>query len=582
MHFFNKILSLFNYLPAKRRIQFILLLALSLCSSFAEVFSLGASVPFIAALMGQAPENFIYKFVSENISGGHSHLLIFTIIFCTLSLLAGLIRIFNLYFFVKFSNIVGCDISRKLFNKIIYQDYETHIKRDESEILTTLNQKPAIVTGSILSLLTLLSAAIISMGIILGLIFINFKVALFSLSGVCLIYGITVLLSRKKLLNEGKRLTKFSTLLIKSTQETFGSMRDILIGGTQNFAEINFNTAVSNVRQAEATTTFIGQYPKLIAETLGILLISSVAYFLTSDNELGDSIIPILGAMALAAQRLLPLFQQIFSAWANIKYGEPSLFDVLHLLGERDDFHSYAKKGKFKLKFDKAICLNNISFSYGKNNSINTIHNLSMTIKKGERIGIIGLTGSGKSTLLDILSGLLLPKWGFIQIDDNVLDLENRHSWKKNIAYVPQSIFLIDGTIAENICLGALNEPLDNDRLKKAAKIAQIDKFIDELKDGYETLIGGNGVMLSGGQRQRIGIARAMYKKSNFIIFDEITSALDQDTELNLLESIGAIDNSVTMIIAAHKPAALKYCDRIIKIDNGRIVDVGNYSHFFN
>jgi ATP-binding cassette subfamily B protein len=285
--------------------------------------------------------------------------------------------------------------------------------------------------------------------------------------------------------------------------------------------------------------------------------------------------------MALAAQRLLPLFQQIFSAWANIKYGESSLNDVLHLLREKDDFHYYAEKNKTILKFDKAINLDNISFSYSNSNS-NTIDNLSLTIKKGEKIGIIGLTGSGKSTLLDLLAGLLLPKQGYIQIDDNVLNEANRHSWKKNVAYVPQSIFLIDGTISENISMGVLNEPLDVDRLKKAAKIAQIDKFIDELQGGYEALIGANGVMLSGGQRQRIGIARAMYKKSTFIIFDEVTSALDRDTELNLLESIGEIDSSVTMIIVAHRPAALQVCDRIIKIDNGRIVDVGLYSHFFN
>ena len=581
MLFFNKILSLFNYLQPKRRVQFIFLLALSLCSSFAEVFSIGASVAFIAALMGQASDNYFYKLISENISGDYNYLLIFTIIFCTLSLLAGLIRIFNLYFFVKLSNIIGCDISKNLFNKIIYQDYETQIQRDKSAILFALTQKPAIVTGLILSLLTLLSAVIISLGIVSGLFFINFRVALYSLSGVCLIYGVTAILSRKKLINEGKRLTKFSTFLIKTTQETFGSMRDILIDGTQNFAEVNFNNAVTNVRQAEATTTFIGQYPKLIAETLGILLISSVAYFLTADNKSGASIIPILGAMALAAQRLLPLFQQIFSAWANIKYGESSLNDVLHLLREKDDFHYYAEKNKTILKFDKAINLDNISFSYSNSNS-NTIDNLSLTIKKGEKIGIIGLTGSGKSTLLDLLAGLLLPKQGYIQIDDNVLNEANRHSWKKNVAYVPQSIFLIDGTISENISMGVLNEPLDVDRLKKAAKIAQIDKFIDELQGGYEALIGANGVMLSGGQRQRIGIARAMYKKSTFIIFDEVTSALDRDTELNLLESIGEIDSSVTMIIVAHRPAALQVCDRIIKIDNGRIVDVGLYSHFFN
>lgn len=581
MHSFNKILSLFNYLQPKRRIQFILLLALSMCSSFAEVFSLGASVPFIAALMGQAPDNFFYKLISENITGGHSYLLIFTVIFCTLSLLAGVIRIFNLYFFVKFSNIIGCDISQNLFNKIIYQDYQTQILRDKSAILSALTQKPAIVTGSILSLLTLLGALIISIGIILGLIYINFRVALFSLFGVLLIYSATALLSRNKLIGEGNRLTKFSTLLIKTTQETFGSMRDILMDGTQKFAEINFNNAVTNVRQAEATTTLIGQYPKLIAETLGILLISSVAYFLTADNSSSDSIIPTLGAMALAAQRLLPLFQQIFSAWANIKYGEPSLNDVLNLLREKDDFQSYAEKSKSMLKFDKEINFNNVSFSYSNGNG-NSINNLSLSIKKGEKIGIIGSTGSGKSTLLDLLAGLLLPKQGYLHIDDNVLSVENRHSWKKNIAYVPQSIFLIDGTISENIAMGAFNEPLDIDRLKNAARIAQIDKFIEELQGGYEALIGANGVMLSGGQRQRIGIARAMYKKSTFIIFDEVTSALDRDTELNLLESIGVMDNSITMVMVAHKPAALKFCDRIIKIDDGQIVDVGTYNYFFN
>jgi len=294
-------------------------------------------------------------------------------------------------------------------------------------------------------------------------------------------------------------------------------------------------------------------------------LIAGLAYFMSSREAGMETAIPVLGALALGAQRLLPALQQAYAAYSNIKGADSSFNDVLDLLDQ--PLPGYAnQKQPNPIPFSKEIVLQDIKFKYNRDSPW-ILKNINIKIEKGSRIGFIGVTGSGKSTLLDIVMGLLSPTEGVFTIDKSSINTENRRAWQAHIAHVPQNIYLSDSTIEENIAFGIPKEQINHKQVEKAAKQAQIVKLIDSWEDGYQTFIGERGVRLSGGQRQRIGIARALYKNADVLIFDEATSALDNETEKAVMEAIEGLDRDLTILIIAHRLSTLNGCDRIIDMD---------------
>jgi ATP-binding cassette subfamily B protein len=229
-----------------------------------------------------------------------------------------------------------------------------------------------------------------------------------------------------------------------------------------------------------------------------------------------------------------------------------------------------------KINFNRGIKFDKVSFRY-KTGSQNVLQHLTLSIPKGERVGIIGATGSGKSTMIDILMGLLEPTSGSLKVDEQAITKKNVLSWQRRIAHVPQAIFLSDTTIAENIAFGIDRKDIDFDRLRDVAHKAQLQDVIDKLPNQYNTLVGERGVRLSGGQRQRIGIARALYKNADILVFDEATSALDNKTEESVMKPIEALGNEITVIMIAHRITTLKKCTKIIELADGKIVNVGSY-----
>jgi ATP-binding cassette subfamily B protein len=305
-----------------------------------------------------------------------------------------------------------------------------------------------------------------------------------------------------------------------------------------------------------------------------MLMIATLAYFLAKQPNGVAQAVPILGALALAAQRLLPLMQQAYSSWSNLRQNQYSLKDTLEFLDQ--PLPNELDSSSEPIEFVKDIALDNISFSYSAG-AQPILQDLSLTITKGSRIGFIGETGSGKSTLLDIVMGLLQPSTGSLKIDGAIVDAQNLRAWQKHVAHVPQSIFLADGTIAENIAFGLPLDQIDAVWVRQAAEQAQIHDIIEKLPNGYQTMVGERGVRLSGGQRQRLGIARAIYKQADVIIFDEATSALDNDTEKAVMEAIDQLSNELTILIIAHRLTTLKNCSQIIELDKGSVKRVGKY-----
>jgi len=271
----------------------------------------------------------------------------------------------------------------------------------------------------------------------------------------------------------------------------------------------------------------------------------------------------------------LPVLQQSYSAWSSIQANQVSLQDALELLDQ--PLPDYANKPvPAPLPFKKQIKLNQLSFRYDTDTPW-ILNNINLKIVKGSRVGFIGTTGSGKSTLLDILMGFLLPTEGTIEVDGQVVTPTNHRAWQTHIAHVPQSIFLSDGTIEENIALGVPKDQIDHKRVKKSAYQAQISDTIGTWQNKYETIVGERGVKLSGGQRQRIGIARALYKQTDVIIFDEATSALDSETENAIVEAIESLSEDLTILVIAHRLSTLKNCTQIVELGDGGIVRVDTY-----
>jgi ATP-binding cassette subfamily B protein len=311
-------------------------------------------------------------------------------------------------------------------------------------------------------------------------------------------------------------------------------------------------------------------------EAIGLSMIAALSYYLVRQPEGLEKALPLLGVLALGAQRMLPSLQQAYAAWAGIKGNQASVQDAITLL--QQPMPQLKSEASVDLAFRCEIRLGAVTFLYQP--ALAPVFNgLELTIRKGERVGIIGATGSGKSTLMDLILGLLEPSCGVLEVDGAKINSSTRRAWQSHIAHVPQAIYLADSSVEENIAFGIPPEEIDGDRVREAARQAQISDLIESMPNGYRSMVGEHGVRLSGGQRQRIGIARALYKRADVIVFDEATSALDNETEKSVMDAIGVLNPDLTVIIIAHRLSTLRKCDRIVELGNGRVLRTGSYEN---
>jgi ATP-binding cassette subfamily B protein len=563
------LIDLWGHFSKKRKIQLIILLSLMFITSLTEVVSLGAILPFLSVLSNPdwLYNHHVGKFISKIFHLTLAKQLIFlvTIFFISAIVVSALMRLLLLWTQTKVSYAIGSDLSYTVYNNILYQPYEELILKNSSDIISAIGKSKALVWTIIVPVLSIISSILMLLMILITIFFINTEVAVISIISFALFYFIIINISKKTINASSKIIDKESSLVIKALQEGMGGIRDIIIDGTHSTYSKIYLSADTPSRKAQANLSFIGIAPRYGIEAFGMILISILAYNLTKNKDGLISVIPILGSLTLAAQRMMPLLQQIFTNWTTLKGGQETLKTVLEYLNIYiPNFNKI--KIKEKLKFNKSVQLKNINYRYNKNSSL-VLKDINLTIVKGSKIGVMGTTGSGKSTLIDIIMGLLIPQSGEILIDDIKVNENNRRHWQKNIAHVPQSIFLTDGTISENIAFGIESENIDMKRVEISAENAQLKETINSMESGFNTIVGERGIRLSGGQRQRIGIARALYKNADIIIFDEATSALDNETEKEVMRSINSIGNNITIIIIAHRLSTLENCDQIIQLD---------------
>ena len=571
---------LFFHINSLRRRQFLLLFVLMILASFSEMLSIGAVLPFLSVLTSPQQffeHSFVQPFIEVlGIKSADQLLLPVTVIFGLATLIAGGMRLMLAWVVTRLAYATGADLTISIYRRTLYQPYSVHIARNSSNVINTMISKVnETINGTIIPAITIISSGILLLFTLTFLLVIETKMMLMAICGFGLIYIFNIKIFSKVLINNSQRIAKENIKVVKLLQEGLGGIRDILLSGTQEFYCKLYSKSDIPLRRAQGTNIFLGQSPRFVVEALAMVLLAFFAYFLALQSGGINQSLPIIGVLVLGAQRILPLIQQAYYSWSSIQSTRASVADTLNFLDQ--SMPEYAKQLEIKsLPFQKQIELKQISFRYDSNSPW-VLKDINITIEKGSQVGFVGSTGSGKSTLIDIVMGLLQPEKGCLAVDAQVVTLDNFRSWQNHIAHVPQSIFLADTSIEENIAFGIPKDQIDFRRVKLSAKKAQIAEFIETLPKKYQTNVGERGVKLSGGQRQRIGIARALYKQADVLIFDEATSALDDGTEREVMQAINNLSDELTIIMIAHRRTTLKNCTQIVELDDGCIRLIGNY-----
>lgn len=576
----NLLLRLWRHISPRRQRQFGLLLGLMLVSAFAEVVSLGTLLPFLGILT--APDMMFKRPFVENlarawgVTSPHELVLPFTVAFTAAALMAGAIRILLLWVSTRLAFASGADLSIEAYRRTLYQPYPVHVSLNSSEVISGITNKLRDVAyGVLMQLLTLVSSIVLLVAIVMALLAISPLVAVASagIFGAC--YGLIAWLSRQRLESNSRRIADERTQVIKALQEGLGGIRDVLLDGTQPIYCDIYRHADLPLRRAEGENVFIGGSPRFVMETVGIVLIAGLAYGLSRQAGGVATVLPVLGALALGAQRLLPIMQQIYSSWANIVGTRAALADTIKML-DQPLSAEILQPALAPLCLKDSVRFDAVRFRYAVDGPW-VLDGLDLIFRKGARVGFVGSTGSGKSTAMDVLMGLLIPTEGKILVDGQPICGSRVKAWQKTIAHVPQAVYLADTTLIENIAFGVPLEAIDVERVRQVARQAQIADFIEGSPQGYYTYVGERGVRLSGGQRQRIGLARALYKQASVLVFDEATSALDNTTEHAVMDAIEGLDRELTILLIAHRLTTVRRCDTIVELEHGRIVAQGTY-----
>ena len=544
-----------------------------LASGGAELVSLGAVFPFLAVLSN--PERLWQLPLVQPLAAQFGFtqasdlLLPATLAFAVSALLAALIRLMNLWLNGRLAAVVGSDLSCEAYRRTLYQPYRVHVQRNSSELITDTTTQINLTVVALNSFLQLITSAVVAVCLFIGLLLIDAAIALAAATLFGSAYTLLGFANRRELRRNGQKIVEASRQQLKALQEGLGSIRDVLLDGSQHTYLQIYRQADRPQRQLQAKNIFLGVFPRYAFEALGMVAIALLGGLLVFQRGSGASVVSLLGVLALGAQRLLPALQQIYRSWASLKGCNAAIYAVLVMLNQ--PLPQLVKELK-PSSLRESFRLEGVHFRYQLDQP-EVLRGLDLEIRRGEHIGLIGSTGSGKSTTIDLLMGLLEPTAGMVLVDGEDLH-DPTHpvrlaAWRAAIAHVPQYIYLADSSIAENIAFGVPREQIDMESVKRAASQAQIDSFIESIPRGYESFVGERGFRLSGGQRQRIGIARALYKHAQVLVFDEATSALDSDTESAVIEAIEGLSRELTVLMIAHRLSTVARCDRVIELSDG-------------
>ena len=571
----NFFLKLYSFFTINEKRSFLFIILFLIIGMILEMIGVGLIFPVITILQnGKNNISYLNNFINlKNDSLILSSLILLVFFFLIKTL-------FVVFLTWKQNSFVGTftyNISKLFFKHYILKDYKFHLNNNSSLLIRNIRDEPEALANILLAFFGFITESTTIFGIAILLLFFEplGTIYLFLFFITCIFIFQKIV--KTKIQYWGKKRQFFNLKRSQYLLEGFGAIKDIKILNKEHFFNHRFNQENFNYLNFNRLYQIYNQLPRIYLEFLSVLGLSILIYILTLSKQNYAEVLPIIGVFVASAFRMLPSINRIMSSMQAFKYFESSLdilFDEKKLL---KDINIEDKVFK-EYSFTEKISLNNIDFSFdGSSNRI--LKKINLQIHKGEYLGVIGTSGSGKSTLIDIILGLLTPNNGHICFD-NFEIYKNTSDFKNSIGYVPQTIFLTDDTILNNIAFGLDPSQINIDKVNKIIKETQLDLLINDLKDGLNTFVGERGVRLSGGQRQRIGIARALYNSPHILILDEATSALDSDTESLILKEILQFKGNKTIIVIAHRLSTLSNCDRVIEISDGEIIKSGHPSLF--
>ena len=565
-----KILKKVNtHIDSKRKIDVLLVFILSIFSTLAESISIVLLIPFISFFIN--PETYLFNnFLKKildffNITDKKDILGLVSLSFIVIVLLSGIIKLKYIDSSNKLTDNIASDFRIKIFKFLINQDFDYYFKHGSNEIMSNLAQKTGSFSTLIFSSMNILNSILISAGIITVLVYNEPFYTPIIILTIISFFFIFFKIKSKSVYKKGENLGLNQNFIIDIFENTVGYLQEIFIYNLKSFFSSILVKASKETAKSSAEIRSISMFPKIFLETFVIIFVVMLIYFSNFSERSISTNISYLAILAFGAQRCLPLINQVYQLSINFRASTPIVNSYLQIL-ESGKNNLINDKNFEKLNFNNKINLENLYFKYDKNLPF-VLDNKNIEIFKGDKIAIKGRTGSGKSTIINLISGLLSPSKGKMLIDNVEINSKNLKNWQKNIAIVPQSIFLNDASILENIAIGINYDKIDFNKVKISAKLACIESFIESLPKKYNEKVGEKGIKLSGGQRQRIGIARAVYRNADVLILDEPTNALDQNTEEQVINNLTSLNKKITILMISHSNNSLKYFDKIIDLD---------------
>ena len=573
-NFYKTLFKLTFLIKNIRKTYIVIFLLFLFFSAFFEISLLAFLYVLLKAFMDPTYYlgNFFFDFVLKffSISTNNQLVLYFSFFFILICIVAGFCRLFFYYLISKFVYFFGKNITSMCYQKLIFQEYKNLFSKNTNDILSIFQKMP-IVNNGVFNTLLMIYNSLTFIFIFSILSYINFKITFSATSFFIAVYFFVIFMFKKRMFINATKVSNEQATNLKIVRETFNGFRDILINNYQIFYNNLFLSSYSKLIKGTEENRFFLSAPRPVVETFLLASIGIIISFNAGNYSSLEKLFPIIAVIAVASQRILPILNQLYAGhMANVD-ATPATAFILDFIKKPPVL---IKKKKIKaLKFKKLITIKNVDFSYSSKET-NVLRDINLVIPLGSRVGIIGKSGSGKSTLADLILGLLNPTKGKILVDGKSIH-NAKQAWFSNVASVPQNIFITDQSIAENIAFGKEKNKIKLLDVKEAAEKAQIKDFVEEKNNKYYSLIGEKGFKMSAGQRQRIAIARALYKKSKLIVFDEATSSLDSEAEKNIFNTIfGLSKNKYTLILISHKVSNLKKCDLIFKVQNSKIIKI--------
>lgn len=576
--------QLFVLLTDKQLKQFYILQVLVVIMAFTELLGIASIAPFMA-LVGdisilETNGIFAQLYKMSGLNNPMDFLFYTGVIVLVMLTFSTVISMFTTWRLSIFGARIGTEIADRLYTYYMQQSWQFHASGSSAQLTKQVSTEAARISSQIVQPLMIMnSKLVLALFISISIVIYDPVIAILGLFIFSLAYFVLYRLVRQKLESNGQQLSEVSTQRFRLMNEGFGGIKDVLLLNRSHDFITRFHDSGKVFARAQGTNIAISQVPRYFIELIAFGAMISLVLVLIKvhSGNLGE-VLPILAVYALAAFKLLPALQQIYSSLSQIK-GNTAAFEAV-----KDDLERSFDSQKTSsdtvvstpIDLKRSIKLSNIEFSYpGKERP--AVDGVNMSIPVNSVIGLVGSSGSGKSTLIDLLLGLLTPQQGNIYVDDIRITADNKRAWQDLLGFVPQSIFLSEGSIAENIAFGIPAKDISLKQVNKALKLANLTELVEQLPDGVNTRVGERGVQLSGGQRQRIGIARALYHEAEVLVFDEATSALDGITEKIVMDAIHEFSGQKTIIMIAHRLKTVEKCDLIYFMEHGKIIDYGTY-----